>query len=367
MRTRLSRTQAERTSQSEPPTLLESLALESPRAQAQPPNPPSVTHGRWKALLLYSLIGLLLLIILGAVLFQRLDLLGTQSSAPTEPVSRGTFIDTISINGVLQPREQEVVTTTLTGPISTLLVAEGDVVSEEQELFEVEREGPGGTTYESVTAPIAGTVVHLDLVTGKSFAEQSAGRQNASEQGAANSPRLVIADLTRMEVRLDVNEVDISRIAVGQTAELAFDAIEGLTLDATVTHISTLPTTGAAAAGLAPGGTVVTYPVELVLEQDDPRLKPGMSVSARITVDEMDDVLLVNALAIQELDDSTVVYVQESTGGIAAVEVNVVASSTTQAVVEGTLAVGEEVLIAAYETEQKDYGDLFTVRRRFDG
>jgi multidrug efflux pump subunit AcrA (membrane-fusion protein) len=300
---------------------------------------------------------MVLLALLAIVLYQRF---GSLPKAPslTEPVVRGTFVDSVSVNGTLQPREQEIVSTLLTGPITAIWVAEGDIVSEGQDLFEVEQTTPYRTTYEKVTAPIAGSIVQFDLVTDKSFAEQS----------SVSSPGLIIADLTFMEVLLDVNEVDIPDIAVGQTAELNFDAIEGLTLSATVTHIATLPNTGAAAAGLAPGGTVVTYPVRLMLDEDDPRLKPGMSVSARITVNEMPDVLLVNALAIQELDGAPVVYIEEANNNVVAVEVNIIASSPTQVAVEGELREGERVLIDTNVSEGGgSYGELFTVRSRFNG
>jgi multidrug efflux pump subunit AcrA (membrane-fusion protein) len=298
------------------------------------------------------------LALLAIVLYQRFGALPKTPSL-TEPVVRGTFVNTVSVNGTLQPREQEIVSTLFTGPISAIWIAEGDIVSEGQDLFEVEQTNPyRDTTYEKITAPIAGSVVQFDLITGKSFAEQS----------SVSSPGLIIADLTFMEILLDVNEVDIPDIAVGQTAELTFDAIDDLTLSATVTHIATLPNTGAAAAGLAPGGTVITYPVKLVLDEDDPRLKPGMSVSARITVNEMPDVLLVNALAIQELDGVQVVYVEEANGDVVAVEVDIIASSPTQVAVEGDLREGERVLIDNNVSEGGgSYGELFTVRSRFNG
>jgi multidrug efflux pump subunit AcrA (membrane-fusion protein) len=319
-----------------------------------------VKNDRWKAILAYGLIGMLLVLILAGVLISRF-ISSAESLAPTETVIRGTFLDSIVVNGSLRPQEQEIVTTALSGPISAIWVAEGDIVDEGQELFEVEvttnTSRGTQTSYESVTAPIAGTVARLNLSTGKSFLEQN----------GADSPALVIADLASLLVALDVNEVDIPRIAVGQTAELSFDAIPDLLISATVTRVSLIPNEGSAAAGLAPGGTVVTYPVELALTESDPRLKSGMSVSAKIVIDEIPDALLVNALALQDLDGSSVVYVQEPKGDITAVEVNVIASSPTQIAIEGSLAEGEQVLISAYGDEQKDYGDLFTVRRRFNG
>jgi HlyD family secretion protein len=306
----------------------------------------------WEWPLFYVSTAVVLLIVLAISFLAYLNPF-SESTSLTEPVASGTFVDSITVNGTLQPRSQEAVVTSLPGSISNIWVAEGDMVEEGDPLFEVE------TTWdhEDVAAPISGQVAHLDLITGKSYAEQS----------SASSPALVIADLVSMEVVLDINEVDIAKITLGQRAELSFDALADLSLGATVSHIATLPNTGSAAAGLAVGGTVVTYPVKLTLDEDNPALKPGMSVSALITVNEIPDVLLVNALALQELEDSTVVYVWEDNGDIAAVEVNVIASSPTQAAVEGELYEGEQVLIPVGGAEQQDYGDLFTVRRIFNG
>jgi biotin carboxyl carrier protein len=337
--------QAEQTEQTEQKQQSFSANFSPAGSQSKP-----AKHTRkrlWETPLFYALTGAALLIVITFALLVAFDPFKGPASV-TEPVVRGTFTDSISVNGTLQPRSQETVTTSQTGSISNIWVSEGDMVSEGDALFEVET----SRGHEDITAPISGEVVQLDLVTGKSYAEQN---------------MVIIADLASMEVVLDVNEVDISKIAIGQTAQLSFDAVKGLSLTATVTHIAKLPNVGAAAAGLASGGTVVTYPVKLALDAEDPALRPGMSVSAHITVSEIPDVLLVNALAIQELDNSTVVYVQEPRGGIAAVDVNIIASSPTQAAVEGDLSEGENVFIDTYESEQEDYGDLFTVRRNFNG
>ncbi|MDR1083201.1 MAG: efflux RND transporter periplasmic adaptor subunit [Coriobacteriales bacterium] len=328
---------------------LDILEFETPQTRSRKDG----QQRRWKSFLAYGLIGLLLIGSFAGFLLYRFDPFA-KPPLPTEAVTRGTFVATLDLNGTLQPRTQEAVTTSLPGSISEIWVAEGDMVDEEQALFEVET----NRGHEDVTAPISGQVVQLDLSTGKSFAEQH----------ATGSSGLVIADLTFMEIMLDVNEVDMPHIEVGQKAELSFDALPDLTLGATVAHIATLPNEGAAAAGLAVGGTIVTYPVKLELDEDDARLKPGMSVSARITVNEVPDALLVNALAIQELDGAPVVYVQESAGDVVAVEVNIVASSPAQVAVEGNLQEGEQVLV---DTEAGEgggaYGELFAVRSRFSG
>ena len=89
---------------------------------------------------------------------------------------------------------------------------------------------------------------------------------------------------------ITLNEVDVSKVHVGQKAKLTFDAIEGLTIDGTV---STVDLIGTVTQG------VVNYNVEIVLDTQDDRVKSGMSVSASIIVDTKENVLTVPNSAIK--------------------------------------------------------------------
>jgi multidrug efflux pump subunit AcrA (membrane-fusion protein) len=316
----------------------------------------------WKPVLLYCLLSSFVATGLALFLFLNFGPLSKQS-IPTEEIVRGTFIDTVAVDGNARPHKQEAVATSLSGPIHEIWVAEGDLVEEGQALFSVEvvtQSASGSwTSYEDVTAPIAGQVARLDLTTGKSLAQQS----------TAAAPACVIADLSSMKVVLNVNEVDIAYIAVGQTAQLSFDALPDVTVGATVSHISTLATESA---GLAPGGTIVTYPVELVLDETDAYIKPGMSVSAQVVITELPEVLMVSTLAIQKLDGVPVVNVQNADGTSQPVEVKILASSPTQAAIEAADAksLAEGTRIASgddSEGGQEDGWGLFAVRGRFSG
>ncbi|MDR3036998.1 MAG: efflux RND transporter periplasmic adaptor subunit [Coriobacteriales bacterium] len=342
---------------------LTTAAIDALELEVLQPRSAKAAHGiGWKPILLYCLLGSLVVTGLMLLLFLNFGPLSKQS-IPTEEIVLGTFTDTVAVEGNAHPRRQEAVTTSLSGPIHEIWVAEGDLVEEGQALFSVEVvvQSASGSwkSYEDVTAPIAGQVAQLDLTTGKSFAQQS----------TATAPACVIADLSSMKIVLNVNEVDIAYIAVGQVARLNFDALPDVTVGATVSHISTLANESA---GLAPGGTIVTYPVELVLDEMDARIKPGMSVGAQVVITELPDVLMVNTLAIQELDGVPVVNVQNADGTSQPVEVKVLASSPMRAAIEaasaGALAAGDRI---ATSNDSKDgEGDgwgLFAVRSRFSG
>lgn len=89
---------------------------------------------------------------------------------------------------------------------------------------------------------------------------------------------------------ITLNEVDVAKVKVGQKVKLTFDAIDGLTIDGTV---STVDLVGTVSQG------VVNYNVEIAHDTQDERVKSGMSVSASIIVDKKENVLTVPNSAIK--------------------------------------------------------------------
>jgi|GEM_PF-116678 len=104
---------------------------------------------------------------------------------------------------------------------------------------------------------------------------------------------------------LSFNEIDVSRIAVGQKATLSFDALPDTQLTGSVVEIDTI---GSSSQG------VVSYTVTVAFDTDDERIKPGMSVSAAIIVDTSVDVLLVPANAVKLQAESSAVDVVKDEG-----------------------------------------------------
>jgi len=91
-------------------------------------------------------------------------------------------------------------------------------------------------------------------------------------------------DLTRMELRVDVDEADISLVEQGQTASFTVDAYPERTFPAAITKVR-----------FAPDSTegVVTYETYLAVDNSRLLLRPGMTATAQITVKTVADALLV--------------------------------------------------------------------------
>ena len=98
----------------------------------------------------------------------------------------------------------------------------------------------------------------------------------------------VIYDLSYLEMTLDVDELDILDIQVGQKAEITADAISDRTFEGVVTSISS--------AGTTSGGTT-TYPVTIRIDETA-GLRPGMNANAEIVVAEAATALTVPNAAI---------------------------------------------------------------------
>lgn len=91
--------------------------------------------------------------------------------------------------------------------------------------------------------------------------------------------------LTNSKVaEISLNEVDVAQIQNGQKVDLSFDAVPSLLLPGTVSEIDSLGTVDQ---------NVVSFKVKIVFDQDDERIKSGMSVTGSIITKESKEVLVV--------------------------------------------------------------------------
>jgi HlyD family secretion protein len=201
----------------------------------------------------------------------------------------------------------------------------------------------------TVTAPVAGTILTMSAVSGATVS--AAGTAAASGNG---KPLCQISDLSRMKVNVNVNELDITKIAKDQAAKVTFSAVPGLTLDATVDTIASTTSQGDSsdsAAGAGSQGSGNTgYAVRLIIPSPDPRLKPGMTAGVKITTKNIDDTLMVPISAITD-DNRGGSYVMLETNAdtheLKRVGVKVKDKNSTKAAVDGNLKKGDKVVVAA--------------------
>jgi multidrug efflux pump subunit AcrA (membrane-fusion protein) len=113
------------------------------------------------------------------------------------------------------------------------------------------------------------------------------GASSTSSSSSSSSSGLVeIVNTHAMTMTVAFSESDISKIKVGQPANITLEALSGVELAA---HVSSISTLGSSSSG------VVSYDATLTLDQRDSRVKAGMSASAAVITGQASGVNLPNS------------------------------------------------------------------------
>ena len=149
----------------------------------------------------------------------------------------------------------------------------------------------------TITAPIPGMVVYLEIWKGGTMSKVQEGDSPWPGQGLVNLP-----DLSEMVLKAAASEVDASLIDSGQPVIVRVDAFPDKTYRGVVTKKGTL------ARKKEPGSKINVFDVEVAILDQDPALKPGMSASGKVILQELHDVVSVPLEAVFEKENKTIVY-----------------------------------------------------------
>jgi HlyD family secretion protein len=134
-------------------------------------------------------------------------------------------------------------------------------------------------------APFAGTVTSVQV--------------NPGDQAAPGSPIFRIDDLSRLLVDVQVTEVDINRINVGQPATMSFDAILDEEFSGKVIEVAQV---GNVVQGL------VNFNVTIQLDDTGGKVRPGMTAAVNIVTDLVENALIVPNRAVRLREGERVVF-----------------------------------------------------------
>jgi HlyD family secretion protein len=162
-----------------------------------------------------------------------------------------------------------------------------------------------------IAAPFDGTITQASPMVG--------------DQVSPGMPAFRIDDLSRLMVDVQVSEIDINNVAVGQPVMLTFDAISGKTYHGEVVEVSQ---SGDIVSG------AVNFTVTVHLTDPDEQVKPGMTAAVNIVVNQVKDQLLVPNRAVRLVDGKRVVYILVNEQP-KQVEITLGPSSDTMSVVTG--------------------------------
>ena len=210
---------------------------------------------------------------------------------------------TASVNGVssiasatFAYQAERTLTAQAGGTVSAINVQEGDAVSKGDILIELtgddltesiqsaseslrsaeismQNQQDNMSNY-TITSPISGTIIEKDAKQGDAL--------------TSGSTLCVIYDLSYLEMVINVDELQIGALSVGQKVQITADAVADKTYVGTVTRVSMK--------GSSSGGTT-TYPITIRIDNTD-GLRPGMNANAEIVVAEANNALVVPNAAV---------------------------------------------------------------------
>ncbi|HEY5270501.1 MAG TPA: efflux RND transporter periplasmic adaptor subunit [Anaerolineales bacterium] len=176
--------------------------------------------------------------------------------------------------------------------------------------------------FSRLMAPFAGTVTAADPMVGDQVSPGTLGFR--------------VDDLSHLLVDVQVSEVDINNVTVGQPALVTFDAVLGREYHGKVVDVSRVGTSVQ---------SVVNFNVTVELTDPDADVKPGMTASVTITVQSLENVLLVPNQAVHLVNAQRVVYVLRN-GQLSEIPVTLGASDDTMSeVTSGDLSAGDVLVL----------------------
>lgn len=285
----------------------------------------------------------------------------TRITYTTDPVTRGNLVVTVTATGTVEPTTEVEVSSELSGKLATVEVTYNDTVSagqvlaslddtklkaqvaistasleaargqvasaeatlrETQEALEtqseLDRRGvTSRTTLTSAQAARDRATAQLDIARANlTLAEANLDLDRADLDKAvirspirgvvlsrAAEPGQIVAasleapvlftlaeDLSQMQLLVDIDEADIGVVRVGNSATFTVDAYDGQVFPAEITQVRYAPETT---------DGVVTYKAVLKVENPDGLLRPGMTATATITVNEVRDTLTITNAALR--------------------------------------------------------------------
>lgn len=178
-----------------------------------------------------------------------------------------------------------------------------------------------------ILAPSNGTV--LDVYVNEGQVVVAAASVNSG------TSLMLFADLDRLLIYTHVNQMDVGFLSVGTGMDVQFTNAELATIPARIEFIAPVATVK---------NNIKGFEVQAVIEGNEGRLKPGMSVSMEVAVGHADRVVTVPIAAVFKEKDSNVVYVRKGTQ-IQKRQVAVGLTDLSRAEIKSGIREGEEILL----------------------
>ena len=273
------------------------------------------------------------------------------TAVDVEKITRGTIMQKVTGSGQIRPEMQVKISARVAGKILKLYAEEGDRVKKGQLLVELDQE-----QYQAALERAESTKLSMranekklksDLIRAKNLHEQGLMSEaefeavQASHEAAESNTRqaqasvkeakdalaktrlhadmdgtvsmlnkeegeialgaqfqedviMIVADLTKMEAAIEIDENDVVNVSMGDTADVEIDAFADTTFKGVVTKIAN----SATVKGLGTQEQVTNFEVTVALFDYNEKFRPGMSTTVDIITETRDDVLKVPIQAV---------------------------------------------------------------------
>ena len=219
-------------------------------------------------------------------------------------------------SGTFAYRSERAVTADVSGTVASLAAYEGDWLESGQTILQLESDTLADSVQSqaesvrraeisldnaeealdnyTIESPISGTVIEKNY--------------NVGENAEQGETLCTIYDLSYLEITLNVDELDISDVEVGQEVQITAEAVEDKVYSGTVTKVSVVGTSS---------GSYTSYPVTIRID-DTEGLLPGMNVDVTIVVDSVTDAVSIPIAALER--GNVVLITADSPSAVNAVE-----------------------------------------------
>ncbi|MCG8347082.1 MAG: efflux RND transporter periplasmic adaptor subunit [Chloroflexales bacterium] len=169
-----------------------------------------------------------------------------------------------------------------------------------------------------LAAPFNGIVAAVNITPGDTSSEGNAAGNDV------DSAAIYLIDTSTFHVNVQISEVDLDSLEMGQTAEVTIESLSGAQLTGTLNYIALTPTIDQ---------NVTTYAARIDLAPTDLTLRVGMSALVTIIAEQRGDVLLVPNIAIRQSRNTAQVMLQQGDRSVPTpIEIGLVGQTQTEVV-----------------------------------
>ncbi|MDO4618923.1 MAG: efflux RND transporter periplasmic adaptor subunit, partial [Clostridia bacterium] len=147
----------------------------------------------------------------------------------------------------------------------------------------------------NLPSPISGTVITKNAKAGDTIEMSTVG---------STEPLMVVADISKLKFSLEIDELDVSKVSVGQAVEVTCDALPSESFIGEITNVSV--------EGTSTNG-VTTYTADVVIHEPG-NLRPSMNIDASVVLESSENTLMLPSDDIKTVGNVSFVYRKISDG-----------------------------------------------------